>query len=88
MGHEDIGLSVRQLLIELKDSVTIEAVGDDTPLIQESVLDSFDMISLIALIEEKFGIAFDPNDVQPENFQSIQTITTFLAPKLSDASGR
>ena len=78
---------MRQLLAEGKEFNYTDAVADNTPLVQENVLDSFDMITLVALIEEKFGITFDPDDVRPENFLSIHSIAVFLASKLSDASG-
>ena len=87
MSLDDISSALRQLLIELREPESFEGVADDTPLIQERVLDSFDMISLIASIEQKFGLAFDPDDVTPENFQSIRSMAAFLAPKINDAPG-
>ncbi len=42
--------------------------------IEEGLLDSFDMVTLVTDLEESFGIIIDGLDVIPENFATVKTI--------------
>jgi acyl carrier protein len=54
---------------------------DDPPLsvednlIESGIIDSLGIMSLLMFIEEKFAIAINPDDLIPENFSSVQSIT-------------
>ncbi len=47
--------------------------GSDT-YVDDGILDSFDIISLVNMLEEKYSIAIDGLDIVPENFQNIESI--------------
>jgi acyl carrier protein len=51
---------------------------DSTDFIEDGLLDSFDVISLISLIEETCGITIDGLDVVPENFASAEAIEKMI----------
>lgn len=42
--------------------------------IEDGMLDSFDVISLVSDLEEAFGIEIDGLDIVPENFSGIERI--------------
>lgn len=46
----------------------------DVNFIEEGMLDSFDMVSLIDSIETEMGVAISGADVLPENFCDIDAI--------------
>ncbi len=46
--------------------------------IEEGMLDSFDVISLVSELDEKFGISIDGVDVMPENFATVEKIEALL----------
>lgn len=46
--------------------------------IEEGMLDSFDVISLVNEFEEKFNILIDGMDILPENFSSIENIESII----------
>ena len=46
--------------------------------IEEGMLDSFDIISLVDELEAKFGIKIQGVDVIPENFSTLDKIETLL----------
>jgi len=55
---------------------------DDLPLVESSVLDSLDMLTLVSLIESEFGVPVRDEDVVLENFGTIGRIAAFV-----DAAG-
>jgi acyl carrier protein len=61
-----------------KDSgVDLETVD----LLEEEVVDSLGIFTLISFIEEKFGVSIDPAEINLENFQSLDTITALVDAK-------
>ena len=50
----------------------------DVDFIEEGMLDSFDVVSLVDELENHFGIRIDGLDVVPENFSSIDGIIRLL----------
>lgn len=44
----------------------------------DGLLDSFDMVALVAGIESEFGIKIDGMDIVPENFVNIATLTALV----------
>jgi len=43
-------------------------------LIEEGILDSLDVMSILTVLESEYDIDFDPDDVSPESFASAETI--------------
>lgn len=52
---------------------------DSKNFIEDGYLDSFDVITLVSMIEEKFGIRIDGLDIVPENFCSYETIKNMIS---------
>ncbi len=50
----------------------------DVSFIEEGMLDSFDIVSLVTTLDEQFGISIDGMDILPENFDSINSIVKLL----------
>lgn len=46
--------------------------------IEDGLLDSFDIVSLIAMLEEKFYVKIDGLDIVPENFLSVDAIAALV----------
>lgn len=45
----------------------------------DGLLDSFDMLSLVASLDKEFGISIDGLDIVPENFKNMQAIERLLS---------
>ena len=45
-----------------------------TDFIEDGYLDSFDLVTLVAELDETYGISIDGLDIIPENFMSVETI--------------
>lgn len=51
---------------------------NETELIDEGILDSFDVVSIISEIDDVFGVQIRINELEPENFNSAEAIWTLI----------
>jgi acyl carrier protein len=49
--------------------------------IDEGMLDSFDIVSLVTTLDEFYGISIDGMDIIPDNFATIDSIRNLLITK-------
>lgn len=61
-----------KILTELRPEFDFSIEGVD--FIEEGMLDSFDIVSLVDSIESDLGIAISGIDVIPENFSTVDAI--------------
>lgn len=47
---------------------------DSDDFVMDGMLDSFDIITLCNMLEEKYSVRIDGLDIVPENFSSLSTI--------------
>ena len=47
---------------------------NETALIDDGYLDSFDVVSIISEIDDQFGVQIRINELDPENFNSAEAI--------------
>ncbi|RDY57584.1 acyl carrier protein [Flagellimonas nanhaiensis] len=52
--------------------------SESSNFIEEGMLDSFDIVSLVASLDEEFGISIDGTEILPENFSSVDGIIQLL----------
>lgn len=64
-----------ELLQELRPDVDFE---NETALIDDGILGSFDITSLVNAIMDEFDIELDMADLEPENFNSAAAIWEFI----------
>lgn len=62
---------VIEILTELRPEFDFT---EDVNFIEEGMLDSFDVVSLVDEIESAFGVTIGGSDVLPENFCSVDAI--------------
>lgn len=60
-----------EILMELADSIDWE---NETALIDERILDSFGVISLISELEEQFDIEIEASEIIPQNLNSADAM--------------
>lgn len=64
-----------EILYEIRPEVDFVNSSD---FIEKRLLDSLDIVVLVSDIEEAFAISIDVNDIVPENFDSLETITKLI----------
>jgi len=52
---------------------------EDTNLIERGIIDSMSLVRLISFIEENYEIQVQDEDIVPENFSSLNKISSFIA---------
>ena len=67
--------SVAEILKEIRPEFDFTASGD---FIADGMLDSFDMVTLVAALDKNYGVSIQGTDIVPENFQNLQTIAALL----------
>jgi len=48
-------------------------------LITEGMLDSFDIITLVAALDKKFSVSIEGTEIVPDNFRNVAAIASLLA---------
>ena len=64
-----------EILTELKPDVDFSA---EKNLIDNSILDSFDIVQLISQLNDAFDIEITPADIIPENFNSAESLWAMI----------
>ncbi len=49
--------------------------------IEQGMLDSFDIVSLVVALDKEFNVSIDGLDILPENFSSVDKIAELLIKK-------
>ena len=70
-GGKIITETLLEILNDIDDTVNWE---DETALIDDRILDSFGVISLISELEDQFEIEIDASEIVPENFNSADAM--------------
>lgn len=51
---------------------------DNAHFVEDGLLDSFDIITLVSAFDQAFGISIDGADITPENFDTLDNIVELL----------
>lgn len=65
---------MNRLLAILSDVNEDVDFAHETALVDDGLIDSFDIIALIAALDEAYGIHIETADIEPENFNSAASI--------------
>lgn len=71
-----------EILRELRPEVEFET---EKGLIDNGILDSFDMVSLIGELNEAFDVEISFEDMEPENFNSAEQMYAMITRLQSEA---
>lgn len=72
---------VLEVLNSIRPDVDFEA---ETALIDDSILESFDVIQIVTTLMDEFNIYIDADDIEPENLNDLDAICALVAQKQSE----
>lgn len=64
-----------EILEDIKPGVDFKK---EENLIEDEILESFDIVNLVSRIDNEFDVKITPADLLPENFKSVQTIYNLI----------
>ncbi len=69
---------MKEKIKEIIEDVTGEAVEDITEIIEEGILDSFDIVTLVIELNDAFGVKIQVSELLPENFANVLAIEKLI----------
>ncbi len=82
---DTIRATVRKFVMEnfLYDGLSHE-LDDDASLLETGVVDATGVLELMLFVEDAYGVQVGETDLAPENFDSINSITNYIARQLTN----
>lgn len=81
-ANEDVRSILRGWILQTNRAVAPDALRDDTPILEERIVTSVDVMDLILLIEELRGATIDVERLDPAALRDIDSIcAAFFAPR-------
>ncbi len=65
-----------KILAELRPDVDFE---NETALVTDGILDSFDIVSLVGEINAEFDVTIGVDDLEPENFDTVSAMVELIS---------
>lgn len=69
---------MKEKIKEIIEDVTGEVVEDTTEIIEEGILDSFDIVTLVIELNDAFGVKIQVSELLPENFTNVLAIEKLI----------
>ena len=65
-----------KILAELRPDVDFE---NETALVSDGILDSFDIVSLVGEINAEFDVTVGVDELEPENFDTVEAMLELIS---------
>lgn len=63
----------------------IKNIGDEQPLLEGGLIDSLGILEVVSFLEKEFGIVISDEELLPENFGSVHSLSIFVQQKANGA---
>ena len=70
-----------EILVEILKDIRPDIDVNNTNLVDDGVLDSFDIVTLVSEIIDAFGVELSVEDIVPENFNSVEAMLNLIEKK-------
>lgn len=76
---------MKERILELLEGIQPDIdFENETALIDDSLLESFDVIQIVTSLMDEFDIFIDADDIEPENLNSLDAICAMVERKLAE----
>ena len=63
------------------------AYADDASFLEQGIIDSIGFMELVAFVEKEFGIQVGPQELVPDNFDSVNKLARFVTTRQANPVG-
>ena len=81
MSIDPVSEQLRDFVVRKFPLARSRNIGNDTALLEGGIVDSLGVLGLVSFIEETFRVPVSDDDLLPEHFQSIESLTAFVRKK-------
>lgn len=84
----ELSLRLKQIIVDSLhlEGTTPESIGDREPLFGDGLgLDSVDALELVVALEKEYGIKIRSDEIDPEAFADVASLSRFVALRRSEA---
>ncbi len=75
-------VEVEQFIVgEIAAGRGISTIAHDSDMLSDGIIDSLGITELISFLERRYGIKVEDDDIDAENFRSIDSIVAFVERK-------
>lgn len=61
-----------------------DGFGDDVSFLEKGIIDSTGVLELVSFVEDKYGISVDDEELVPDNFDSLNNLSAYIARKTNN----
>jgi len=72
---------IHKFLLEKFPLARKTKVERETALLEKGILDSLGILDIVSFLESEFSITINDEELVPENFQSLETLSAFIGNK-------
>ena len=83
MNQDIIAERIRKFLVQQFPAT--KNVGNNESLVNNGLIDSLGILEVVAFIEKEFEITVSDEDLLPENFGSVRSLSNFVGQKTNSA---
>ena len=85
MSTTPVNHLLRQFIMRQFSQASTRALADEDPLLESGIVDSLGVLDLVSFIETEFKVSVADEDLVPEYFNSIGSITAYVQNKQKEA---
>jgi acyl carrier protein len=84
MTANPLNTQIREFILEKFPLARKQQLKDSDALLETGILDSLGVLDLVGYVEQKFSIVVEDEELVPENFQSVDTLASYVQRKTNE----
>jgi acyl carrier protein len=73
---------IREFILKSFPLARKAGLKNNDKLLETGMIDSLGVLDLVHYLEEEFSVVISDEDLQPENFDSVESVTAFVGKKI------
>ena len=86
MTTDVISVKVKAIIMEHFPLAKKKSISNDDGLLESGILDSLGVLDLVVHLEKEFNVTVADDELVPENFYSITSLTKYVQTKCNEVS--